>query len=351
MESLGKFPDSFLAEIAGQPAAIRRAAAGLVAQRETLAAIVAEAAGRTVVLTGMGSSYDACYPLAVALAEAGLAAVMLDAAELVHSRSGILGPQTLVVAVSQSGRSAEVVRLAGVLAAAPGASGLVAVTNGRDNPLAERADFVLDTCAGDEEGPSTMTFAASLVTLAGLGRQWTDRTADIGPEAEAAAVAVDELLARPGLSGELDAWFGDRVAAVVLGRGSSRAAAEMAALTLKEAVGLPVEALQTAQFRHGPLELAGPELAVGVIASGDETGELDRSFAAELAATGAAVLVVGDAVGDAAGVARIDIPRLDPSLSPAVSVVPFQLLSHALARRHGREPGVYVRASKVTIHE
>ena len=62
MKSLGKFPDSFLEEIAGQPAAIRRAAAGLAGQCDALAEIRRHAAGADAILfTGMGSSYDACY--------------------------------------------------------------------------------------------------------------------------------------------------------------------------------------------------------------------------------------------------------------------------------------------------
>ena len=72
---------------------------------------------------------------------------------------------------------------------------------------------------------------------------------------------------------------------MILGRGPARAAAEMGALTLKEAVGIAVESLETAQFRHGPLELVGPDLAAMVIATEPETGDLDLRLAAELAAT------------------------------------------------------------------
>ena len=63
MRSLEGFSDPFLAEIAGQPDAMRRAAAALVDQREHLDRIREAAdASRAIVFTGMGSSYDACYP-------------------------------------------------------------------------------------------------------------------------------------------------------------------------------------------------------------------------------------------------------------------------------------------------
>jgi fructoselysine-6-P-deglycase FrlB-like protein len=117
VKSLGKFPDPFSAEIAGQPEALRRAATGLGDQLDTLRSLAGLLHNGTVILTGMGGSYAACYPLAAELADAGITAVMLGSAELLHFRSGILGPSTPVIAVSQSGESAEVVHLAEALRA------------------------------------------------------------------------------------------------------------------------------------------------------------------------------------------------------------------------------------------
>jgi len=110
MKSLGKFPDPFIAEISGQPDALRRAASGLRADAAVLHAIARSAAGRHLVFTGMGSSYDACYPVVTELAGAGIMATMIDAAELLHFRTAILEHDALLVAISQSGESAEVAR-------------------------------------------------------------------------------------------------------------------------------------------------------------------------------------------------------------------------------------------------
>ena len=104
---------------------------------------------------------------------------------------------------------------------------------------------------------------------------------------------------------------------MVLGRGPARAAAEMAALTLKEAVGLAAEALESAQFRHGPLELAGPNLAAIVIATEPETEALDRSLARELLEVGAAVLEITRAEGVSTGP---DPRRRSPSASTRSTV-------------------------------
>jgi glucosamine--fructose-6-phosphate aminotransferase (isomerizing) len=356
VKSLGNFPDPFWAEIAGQPDACRRAAEGLRHDPDRLARLAELAAGRRLILTGMGSSYDACYPAITELARAGVGAIHVDAAELVHFRRGLLEPSTAVVVVSQSGESAEVVRLAETIVAAQERSALVAVTNGTANPLAGLADLTLDTGAGHETGPSTMTFAASLVTMAAVARVLSGATVKdaverTGAEAERVAASIEVLVADPGLPDRLSRRFADRDSLVILGRGPARAAAEMSALTIKEAVGIAVESLETAQFRHGPLELVGPDLGVLLIATEPETVDLDLRFARELANAGSGVLAVTAGAGPPDGVEVVDLGTITGPIASAASVVPGQLLAWALAPSHGRTRGAYERASKVTTVE
>jgi len=350
VKSLGNFPDPFIAEIAGQPDALRRAGAASLRQADAVAEAAASAGGRTLAFAGMGSSYDACYPAVADLAVAGIPALMVDAAELLHMRLATLGAGDLLILVSQSGESAETVAVARSLRERGDAPTIVAVTNGLDNRLAGLADVALDTEAGPETGPSTMTFVATLVLVGALARAIggvaTDGVADA---ANAAATAVGSLLGDGSLPDRLAAWHDGRATTVILGRGAARAAAEMGALTLKEAVGIPVESLQAAQFRHGPLELAGPALAAIVIATEPETAELDLGLATDLRALGAGVLVV--ARHDDGGPGTIEIGDLDRLVAPAASIVPVQLLAWRLATLAGRDPGTYVHAAKVTTRE
>jgi glutamine---fructose-6-phosphate transaminase (isomerizing) len=398
VHSLGNFPDIFMTEIAGQPAAIRRAAAAAADQAGVVAALGHELRVRErVVLTGMGSSYDACYPAATRLAAAGVLAMMVDAAELLHFRLDALGPETLLVCVSQSGESAETVRVVRELRDRGERPFIAAVTNGPASTLARLADRNLDTRGGEEHGPSTVTFAATLVVMAALSRSLAGREPAPAADAEAAAEAAERLLADPedtarSLAGWLGArpvlallgrgesraaadaevaaeaaerlladpedtarslagWLGARPVLALLGRGESRAAAEMGALTLKEAARFPAESLQAAQFRHGPLELAGPELAAIVFASEAPTRSLDIRLAGELVAAGAGVLVISPDGAAPDGAAGIATGELAEGISSAVSIVPVQLLSWALARSRGLAPGTYTIASKVTTHE
>lgn len=357
MKWLGKFPDPFLAEIAGQPAALRRATAALDGSGpalEGLSAAVADAGG--VVLTGMGSSYDACFPAVNELASRGVLALHVDTAELVHFRSHVLRPSTILVIVSQSGRSAEVVRLAEALAERPDPPTVLSITNGLDNPLAERTRLRLDTCVGPETGPSTMTFAASMAQLAAVTLVLAGDPPAEGAErarvsAQRAAASIEAVLDRAEpVAGRMADRVRSHESVAVMGRGPARAAAEMGALTLKES-GVMAEAYSTAAFRHGPFELAGPNLAAIVVATESETRPLDLRLAGDLASAGAAVAVITEDEDAPPGTLAVGVGPTDRALGSAVSLVPIQLLARTLASERGRDPGVYLRATKVTTRE
>ena len=235
------------------------------------------------------------------------------------------------------------------------------VTNGLDNPLAGLADVAFDSAAGREECPSTKTFAACLVALRAVSDAIAEAAAfdadraraAAAADAERAAAAAAGLLRDPdGLADRMRAWCGDGRQLVALGRGTGRAAAEMGALILKEAARRQAESLDTAEFRHGPLELSGPGLAVAIVGTEPATLALDARLAAELAGDGASVMMIAPGRGDAATAgASIAIDELHPLLAPAVAVIPLQLLAWRLAAEAGRDPSRMTRASKVTTTE
>src|SRR5437588_13080306 len=99
----------------------------------------------------MGSSYHGLPPLHIALAEHGWTSLMVETSELIHYFPHLLAPDTLVIAVSQSGKSVETVRMLELNASetSPAGTGLrggehratvIAVTNQADSPLARQAD-------------------------------------------------------------------------------------------------------------------------------------------------------------------------------------------------------------------
>jgi glucosamine--fructose-6-phosphate aminotransferase (isomerizing) len=351
--------DLFLSEIQAQPETLVASAASLGGQVEALHELSLLKAGSThIVLTGMGSSHDACLAAASVLGACGVLATTVNTAELIHFRLPSLTSDTLLIAISQSGRSAELVRLATELAGKASRPRLVSVTNGLSNPLAEAADIAFDIAAGEEFGPSTKTFAATCLTLAAItrilaGGEPESTLTAVKESAAVAAGASRALLTEPPETQTLTDWLGDRTSAVIVGRGTARGAAEMAALVLKEAAGFSTECLDGGEFRHGPLELAGPRLAVAVIATEPRTHDLDLRLANEVATHGAAVLLVTSEDGEPIhpGVRTIQVGRVDRMLVPAVGVIPFQLLAWRLAVLQGRDPGRFTNAAKVTTTE
>jgi len=352
--------DPLLGEIGRQGAAIRGAAAALGHQADAIRAIARDRPDGRIVLTGMGSSLAAGHALVATLGRAGIPVDLVNAAELLHFGLPTLDARTTLVVVSQSGRSVEVVR---ILDALPGGAGgrpfVVGITNGPANPLSDAADVALDIAVGDELGPATMTFAATLVALDALGRLLLTRDGaaavvdEVTRAAGDAALAIDRLTQdRPALIDAVTGWADGRRTLVIVGRGVGRAASDMASLTLKEVAGVAAESMITADFRHGPLELVGPDLAIAFICVERETDAIDRAFAAELGRGPTSVLVVVEESADApAGVRSIVIGPVAGSLAPAVAVVPFQLLARELAIAAGRRPGAFRHASKVTTTE
>lgn len=348
--------DVLLNEILEQPAAMRSAGRGLVDQIDALAALraAAESSPGPLILTGMGSSFDALTSLASALGGHGIPALALHAAELVRFRSALTGGGSLVLAVSQSGMSAELVRLATMYSGGRGT--LASVTNGLDNPLSESSSIRMDMRAGHEIGPATKTYASSTVVLSAIAQVLTGVSPRPAASAAhdaalAAAAAAEPLLAEHRrLASDMTRWLGERSSLALVGRGRATGAADVGALVLKEAAHLPAWSMDAAEFRHGPLELAGPDLAVIVVGLEATTLDLDRRLLDDVASRGGAVMSIGRSA-EGSGHHHVALPAVDPLIDTGLAAMPVQLLAWSLAHLRNPHPGRFVAGSKVTTQE
>ena len=303
-----------------------------------------------VVLTGMGSSFFGLHPLSIELAANGWTPMMLETSELIHYYPHLLSPSTLVVAVSQSGKSVETVRL---LEMNGRRATIICVTNHADSPLARHADFAVLCAAGEEYSVSCKTYVCGLMALrmvAGalcrLDRE--ERWRDLA----AAPAAVE---------GYLQNWtahvaeFAELLREVrhlfLVGRGESLAAAETGALIIKESDHFHAEGMSTAAFRHGPFEMIERGAFVGVFAGDEKTRPLNEGLVQDLARTSAQTMWID---GDA-GVGACRLPEVAetarPILMPILEILPVQMITLALAAVANREPGKFERATKVTVIE
>ena len=305
-----------------------------------------------VVIVGMGSSRSAALPAATAIGGCWPADVR-EAGELLHYGIDAIGRDALVVLVSQSGRSVETVAVAERLQAA-GHRRTIAVTNDVASPIASAADVVLPILAGDEATVATKTWATTFAVLDLLARTLVDASGRTSLPQDVlrgmhAVVALRHLAddAATGLAGCR--------ALVVVGRGPTLAAADYGALILKETAAIPAECLAGGSFRHGPLEIVGPEVGVIVLAPSGRTRELCVRLAEETAGLGSPTWLIGDDGGTLpTGTDRswvTTLPAIDEAYAPLTMSVPIQRLAANLARGRGRTPGVLLRSQKVTDRE
>jgi glutamine---fructose-6-phosphate transaminase (isomerizing) len=186
----------YLGDLLAQPRAMRDTLNGLA--EHSLPSSITErlAAGdfRRVVLTGMGSSFHVFHPLWNALVRRGIDALMVETSELLYSLPALLREDSLVVSVSQSGYSAEIISL--LNRRAQGFT-LLGVTNTESSPLAQMANACIITRAGEEQTVSCKTYLVSLAALAWLEPAlFGEPTAPVMQVLEAAMPHLETYIAR-----------------------------------------------------------------------------------------------------------------------------------------------------------
>lgn len=337
---------SYLNDLLDQPAALQATLDSLNRMPPLTAEIRALKAGkyRRVILTGMGSSYHGLYPLQLRLFASPIGISRLETAELIHYAQALIDPANLIVAVSQSGQSAEVVQL---LELTQDRVNLIGVTNTPGSALAEKASFPILTSAGDETSVSCKTYISALATLTWLG----DQLLGEGRHFPSLAGVPQKI------AGYWSRWqdsvdiLSQKLAGIqnlfLLGRGISQAAACAGALIIKEAARFSAEGMNSAAFRHGPLEVISPQIFALIYRGDETTAILSDKLAQDILNAGGQAEVVG--MG--AGPPPFHLPLCSYPALPILEILPAQMVSLALAKTLGIEAGRFIHASKVTAVE
>lgn len=335
---------AYLGDLLAQPIAL----ADTVASLSSLPAPPAQAlAVERIVLTGQGASLHAVHPLRLRLVRAGRTAFVVETAELIHAQSALLDARTLVVAVSQSGRSAETVELLDQVSRRTSRPFVIGVTNGADSPLAQRADAKIVLRAGSEHSVSCKTYLSTLAALEWLGGALCGE--DTGPiiaELDQAAPAVRAYYADwQAKVAQLAGEFTEIRHLFLAGRGASLAAVATGAIILKESTRLQAEGMSAPEFRHGLFELIGPGFHALIFAGDPATAPLNESLVRDVRRMSGRAVLIGETVEPG----PFRLPALPPRLRPMAEMLPVQVLSLALAANAGHVPGDFERASKVTV--
>ena len=302
---------------------------------------------RQIVIVACGTSYHAGLVGKYAIERWARIPVEIDVASEFRYRDPVVGPNTLCVAISQSGETADT--LAAMRSARRAGAKVLAVTNIVGSQATREADGVLFTRAGLEIGvAATKTFLAQLLAMQLLALY-------MGQVRE--TIAEDELLALTEELRRVPALLNsylesdqvsdiERVARayakkrffLYLGRNIGLPVALEGALKLKEISYIPSESYAAGEMKHGPIALLEEGSPVVVVANDGHVYDKLASNIQEVKARGAHVIAVASEGNDLIrGMADevFVVPRTDEMLSPLLTVVPLQLFAYHTAIANG----------------
>lgn len=302
-----------------------------------------------VTLVACGTSYYAAMVAKYWIESLAQVPVELDIASEFRYRNGPVLPGSLAVFVSQSGETVDT--LAALRYAKAKGAHTAAVVNVPTSAMAREADVMLRTLAGPEIGvATTKAFTAQLSVLAcfatALGRARglisADREAQITQALmEIPARLAEGLVKLPSLLTPIVEEVAEARDVLYLGRGLSYPLAMEGALKLKEISYIHAEGYAAGEMKHGPIALIDETVPVIALAPEDSWFEKTVSNLQEVAARRGRVIVFTTKRGAehlrpiAAHV--VEMPDIDPLVSPLLYALPVQMLAYYVAVRKGTD--------------
>ncbi|ONH24422.1 glutamine--fructose-6-phosphate transaminase (isomerizing) [Pseudofrankia asymbiotica] len=348
---LGQHPHWMHKEIHEQPAAVERALTGRIDDRFATAHLGGLGLSpretreiRRVVILGCGSAYLAGRLGAQLVEEvARIPAVAEPAAEFRY-RNPVIEPDTLYVAVSQSGETYDT--LAAVQEVQRKGGRVVGVVGKVGSAIARECGSGIYLHAGPEVSvTSTKTYTATAVAFALLALH-LGRVRDLSPADGRRLIAglralpgqITEILASEERIRDVAARWASYPGMLYVGRVRGAVVASEGALKLKEVAYLHAEAYPASELKHGPLALISPDRPVVAVIPDDELRDKNLGTVAEVKARDGQVLAVGhDLELKASADEVLVVPRNERELDPILLGIPLQLLAYHAAVTLGHD--------------
>ncbi|MDQ6420520.1 glutamine--fructose-6-phosphate transaminase (isomerizing) [Paenibacillus sp. LHD-117] len=262
-----------------------------------------------------------------------------DVASEYRYRSPIITPDTLVIVVSQSGETADT--LAALREAQKNGARVLAITNVVGSSVAREANDVITTWAGPEIAvASTKAYTSQLIAfyLFGLhlarvlGSQEQSAVEELIEGLHALPEQVESILEQAPVLKQVAESMAHHKSLFFIGRGVDYAVAQEGSLKLKEISYIHSEAYAAGELKHGTLALIEEGVPVISLVTQEALYEKTLSNIKEVKARGAHVLAIANSGFETEVAKSVDeifaIPKTLPILSPALAVVPLQLLSY-----------------------
>jgi glucosamine--fructose-6-phosphate aminotransferase (isomerizing) len=347
---LGGYEHFMLKEIHEQPEAVSRAMSGrLLAGGTTrldgLRLSRVDCRGiRRIVIVACGTSWHAALIGRHVIEQLTGVPVQVEYASEYHNHASLATARTLVVAISQSGETADT--LEAMRAARASDSTVVGIVNAVGSTIARAADGGIYLHAGPEIGvASTKAFTNQVVALLLLGLhlahargRGSECSRGLASELLRAPAAIAEALALEPQIREIAREFQRAANFLYLGRSINFPVALEGALKLKEISYIHAEGYPAAEMKHGPIALIDENMPVVFIAPNDASYGRVLANMQEVKARGGRLIVVRSTGAEPLrGLAdhELCVPQTSPLLSPLVTVVPLQLLAYHIAVLRG----------------
>ncbi|MCA1841527.1 MAG: SIS domain-containing protein, partial [Actinobacteria bacterium] len=260
----------------------------------------------------------------------------------------VLDSSTLVVGISQSGATADT--LAAVGYARKQKAKVIAITHVVGSSITREADAVLYTHAGPEVGvAATKTLTTQMTALwllalwmaQTLGTRYPAETKELLDHLNRIPAQVESVLVDTGAIVALAEKYKQATTFLFIGRGVGFPVAMEGALKMKEISYLHAEGFAAGEMKHGPIALLEDGVPVVGVATRSHVKAKMFSNMQEAKARGAEVIALvceDDDSADALFSHVIRVPATPDLLSPAVDVVPLQLLAYHVAKKRGLDP-------------
>ncbi len=301
---------------------------------------------RRIVIIACGTSYHAGLVGRYAIEAWARVPVETEVASEYRYRDPVVGPDDLVIGISQSGETADT--LAAMRLARERGAKVLAITNVMGSQATRDSDGVLFTRAGLEIGvAATKTYVSQVAAMYLIALKLAEVRGTLGTERLTELIA--ELAALPGHVSDLLEHAEEDVVAIAehwrasefflyLGRHIGLPVALEGALKLKEISYIPTDAYAAGEMKHGPIALLSEDTPVVCVATDAPVLDKVLSNISEVRARGAHVVAVateGDRRVKDYAEEVLYVPRTDPLLQPILAVIPLQLLAYRIATLRG----------------
>ncbi|HJM74489.1 MAG TPA: glutamine--fructose-6-phosphate transaminase (isomerizing) [Dehalococcoidia bacterium] len=300
---------------------------------------------RRVIIVAMGTSMHAALVGRHYMERLARIPTEVDNAAEFRYREPVIDKHTLVVSISQAGETVDT--LWAMEEARAAGCPQITICNTPGSQSTRIADAALSMRAGPEIAvASTKTMIGSMIALHALALRMGSINDALDPSLEAAQVEAalhaptaigQALLLEPQLE-EIAGHYAQFDNFLFLGRGLSLPIALEGALKLKEVSYIHAEGYPAGEMKHGPIALIDEQVPTVALALDDGLRDKMRSNIEQIRARrGLVVAIVSDGDRSLDGVADevVELPSIDPLLSPLVSVVPMQLLAYHVAVERG----------------